>query len=113
MDGRLSHDPEITVIIAVSVVTGVDVVTVTIEVNMSCGIRFFLVGLPDSAVKESHQRTESALRVLNHYWPAKQVMINMAAADIRKEESAYGLPLALTFLPQTKKLRKGRLSHLF
>ena len=47
-----------------SAVTGIDAVTVTIEVNVSRGIRFFLVGLPDSAVKESQQRIESALRSL-------------------------------------------------
>jgi magnesium chelatase family protein len=50
-----------------SAVTGIDAVTVTIEVNVSRGIQFFLVGLPDSAVKESHQRIESSLRVLNYH----------------------------------------------
>ena len=81
-----------------SAVTGIDAVTVTIEVNVSRGIQFFLVGLPDSAVRESHQRIESALRVLNLHWPGKQVVINMAPADIRKEGSAYYLPLALGIL---------------
>ncbi len=45
-----------------SAVTGIDAVTVTIEVNVSRGIQFFLVGLPDSAVKESQHRIESAFR---------------------------------------------------
>ena len=54
-----------------SAVTGIDAVTVTIEVNVSRGIRFFLVGLPDSAVKESQQRIESAFRSMNFYWPGK------------------------------------------
>ena len=80
--------------------------TVTIEGNVSRGIQFFLVGLPDSAVRESHQRIESALRTLNLHWPGKQVVINMAPADIRKEGSAYDLPLALGILAAYEKVNK-------
>jgi magnesium chelatase family protein len=90
-----------------SAVTGIDAVTVTIEVNVSRGIRFFLVGLPDSAVKESQQRIESALRSLNYHWPGKQVVINMAPADIRKEGSSYDLVLALGILTADEKVVKG------
>ena len=90
-----------------SAVTGIDAVTVTIEVNVSRGIRFFLVGLPDIAVKESQQRIESALRSLNYHWPGKQVVINMAPADIRKEGSSYDLPLALGILAADEKVMKG------
>jgi magnesium chelatase family protein len=81
-----------------SAVTGIDAVTVTVEVNVSRGIRFFLVGLPDVAVKESQQRIESAFRSLGFKWPGKQVVINMAPADIRKEGSSYDLPLAIGIL---------------
>src|ERR1035437_9219950 len=87
-----------------SAVTGIDAVTVTIEVNVSRGIQFFLVGLPDSAVKESHQRIESSLRALNYHWPGKQVIINMAPADIRKEGSAYDLPLAIGIMAADEKI---------
>src|SRR5450759_4724870 len=90
-----------------SAVTGIDAVTVTIEVNVSRGIRFFLVGLPDVAVKESQQRIESALRSLGFHWPGKQVVINMAPADIRKEGSSYDLPLALGILAADEKVIKG------
>ena len=55
-----------------SAVNGIDAVTVTIEVNVSRGVRFFLVGLPDIAVKESQQRIESALRALDLHWPGKR-----------------------------------------
>ena len=55
-----------------SAVTGIDAVTVTIEVNVSRGIQFFLVGLPDVAVKESRQRIESALRAINFYRSGKK-----------------------------------------
>jgi len=92
-----------------SAVTGIDAVTVTIEVNVSRGIRFFLVGLPDSAVKESQQRIESALRALDLHWPGKQVVINMAPADIRKEGSSYDLPLALGILTADEKVVKGEM----
>jgi magnesium chelatase family protein len=71
-----------------SAVTGIDAMTVTIEVNVSRGIRFFLVGLPDSVVKESQHRIESALLPLNLHWSGKQVVINMAPANIRKEGSS-------------------------
>jgi hypothetical protein len=77
-----------------SVVTGLDAVTLTIEVNVSRCVQFFLVELPDSAVKESQHRIASAFRALNFHWPGKQVVINMAPADIRQEGSDYDLPLA-------------------
>jgi len=89
-----------------SAVAGIDAVTVTIEVNVSRGIRFFLVGLPDVAVKESQQRIESALRSLGFHWPGKQVVINMAPADIRKEGSSYDLPLAMGILTADEKVMK-------
>jgi magnesium chelatase family protein len=92
-----------------SAVTGIDAVTVTIEVNVSRGVRFFLVGLPDVAVKESQQRIESALRSLDHHWPGKQVVINMAPADIRKEGSSYDLPLAVGILAADEKINKGEI----
>jgi magnesium chelatase family protein len=92
-----------------SAVTGIDAVTVTIEVNVSRGIQFFLVGLPDSAVKESQHRIASALRTLDHHWPGKQVVINMAPADIRKEGSSYDLPLALGILAADEKVIKDQI----
>ncbi|HAH24785.1 MAG TPA: magnesium chelatase, partial [Prolixibacteraceae bacterium] len=70
-----------------SAVHGIDATTITIETEISNGIKFYMVGLPDSAVRESQQRIESAIR-LNHYkWPHQKVVINMAPADIRKEGS--------------------------
>jgi len=92
-----------------SSVNGIDAVTVTIEVNVSRGIRFFLVGLPDVAVKESQQRIESAIRSLGFHWPGKQVVINMAPADIRKEGSAYDLPLAIGILAADEKIARSEI----
>ncbi|MBP8960144.1 MAG: YifB family Mg chelatase-like AAA ATPase [Bacteroidales bacterium] len=93
-----------------SAVTGIDAFTITIEVNVSRGVRFFLVGLPDVAVKESQQRIESALRSIGFHWPGKQVVINMAPADIRKEGSAYDLPLAAGILAADEKISQDALN---
>ncbi len=77
---------------------GIDAITITIEVNIDTGIQFFMVGLPDSAVKESHQRVEAALKNNGYKIPGKKIIINMAPADIRKEGSAYDLPIAIGIL---------------
>lgn len=82
-------------------VQGIDATIVTIEVNSSRGIKFFLVGLPDSAVKESHERIMSALNVNGYKIPGCQIVVNMAPADIRKEGSSYDLPLAIGIMAAT------------
>ncbi len=89
-----------------SAVTGIDAVTVTIEVSVTRGVQFFLVGLPDSAVKESQHRIASAFGALDFHWPGKQVVINMAPADIRKEGSSYDLPLAVGILAADEKINR-------
>ncbi|MCW3804440.1 YifB family Mg chelatase-like AAA ATPase [Plebeiibacterium marinum] len=91
-------------------VTGIDAVTITIEVNLSQGIKFFLVGLPDNAVKESQQRMQSALNVSKFKWPGKKIVINMAPADIRKEGSSYDLPLAIGILAASNQISGENLS---
>jgi len=92
-----------------SAVFGIDAATVTIEVNVSQGVRFFLVGLPDIAVKESQQRIESALRAVGLRWPGKQVVINMAPADVRKEGSSFDLPLAIGIMAANEKIMRQHL----
>ncbi len=87
-----------------SAVQGVDAVTITVEVNISRGANFYLVGLPDAAVKESQQRIESALREHGYKIPGKKVVINMAPADIRKEGSAYDLTLAVGILAASEQI---------
>ncbi|MEA4916792.1 YifB family Mg chelatase-like AAA ATPase [Proteiniphilum sp.] len=79
-------------------VQGIDATLITIEVNCSRGIRFMLVGLPDTSVKESHERIVSAIEVNGLKFPRQQIVINMSPADIRKEGSAYDLPLAVGIL---------------
>ena len=91
-------------------VQGIDATIVTIEVNSSRGIKFFLVGLPDSAVKESHERIMSALLVNGYRFPSRQIIVNMAPADIRKEGSAYDLPLAIGILASAGEVAEEKLS---
>ena len=85
-------------------VQGIDAYIVTIEASTSRGIRFFLVGLPDSAVKESHERIVSAFQVNGYKFPSCQIIINMAPADIRKEGAAYDLPLAVGIMASVGEL---------
>ena len=92
-------------------VQGIDATIVTIEVNSSRGIKFFLVGLPDSAVKESHERIISALQVNGYKFPTRQIVVNMAPADIRKEGSSYDLPLAIGILASAEEVRSEKLSE--
>ena len=94
-----------------SAVHGIDAITITIEVNVTQGINFYLVGLPDSAVKESQQRIDSALRTNEYKMPHSKVVINMAPADIRKEGSAYDLPLAIGVLAASEQVSSEEISN--
>ena len=81
-----------------SAVHGVDAKTITVEVNVTQGQHFHMSGLPDNAVKESAHRVESAMKTSRFFMPRNKVVVNLAPADIRKEGSAYDLPLALCIL---------------
>ncbi|MDY4248449.1 YifB family Mg chelatase-like AAA ATPase [Bacteroides pyogenes] len=92
-------------------VQGIDATLITIEVNSSRGCMFYLVGLPDSAVKESHQRIISALQVNGYKMPTANIVVNMAPADIRKEGSAYDLPIAIGLLGANEIISSERFSR--
>lgn len=92
-------------------VQGIDATLITIEVNCSRGCMFYLVGLPDSAVKESHQRILSALQVNGYKPPSGNIVINMAPADIRKEGAAYDLPLAIGMLAASEAISPEKLDR--
>lgn len=81
-----------------SAVYGVDAITITIEVNVGAGSKYYMVGLPDNAVKESLFRVESAIRIAGYHMPRQKILVNLAPADIRKEGSAYDLPIAIGIL---------------
>ena len=83
---------------------GVAAIPITVEVNVDNGIGFFLVGLPDSAVKESQQRIDTALHIYGYKIPGRKIVVNMAPADIRKEGSAYDLTLAIGILAASEQI---------
>lgn len=92
-----------------SAVYGINATTITIEVNIDTGIKFFLVGLPDNAVKESQQRIEAALKNSGYRMPGKKIVINMAPADIKKEGSAYDLTIAIGILAASGQIISERI----
>jgi len=91
-----------------SAVVGVDAITITVEVNVDRGMKFFMVGLPDNAVKESQHRIESALKNVGCKMPGKKIVVNMAPADIRKEGSAYDLTIATGILAASGQMNEEK-----
>ncbi|MBL7863165.1 MAG: YifB family Mg chelatase-like AAA ATPase [Cyclobacteriaceae bacterium] len=87
-----------------SAVHGVDARTITVEVNVTQGKDFHMSGLPDTAVKESQHRVESSFKSLKYFVPRNKVVVNLAPADIRKEGSAYDLPIALAVLKASEQI---------
>jgi len=81
-----------------SAVYGVEAINITIEVNVTEGQGYFLVGLPDGAVKESQQRIDSAIKANGFRMPRIKIVVNMAPADIKKSGSAFDLPIAIGVL---------------
>ncbi len=94
-----------------SVVQGVNAATVTVEVSVGQGVNFFMVGLPDSAVRESHQRIDAALKHNGYKIPGKRIVVNMAPANIRKEGSAYDLTIAIGILAATGQINAARVGR--
>lgn len=94
-----------------SAVDGINASTITIEVNVSQGINFYLVGLADSTIKESQQRMISALTTTGYKWPGKRIVINMAPADVRKEGSAYDLPIAIGVMAASEQVQTDLLEQ--
>jgi magnesium chelatase family protein len=94
-----------------SAVFGVNAATITIEVNVDRGAQLAIVGLPDSAIKEAQQRIRAALSNSGYDLPVRNITINMAPADLRKEGTAYDLPLAVGLLAATGAFASERLEH--
>ena len=90
---------------------GIDAIAVTIEASVTAGVGFCIVGLPDTAVKESYERVKSALAECGFDFPRRSVVINMSPADIKKEGAAYDLPIAIAILAADEKLAPEHLSH--
>jgi magnesium chelatase family protein len=87
-----------------SAVFGVEATTITVEVNSDKGIGYHLVGLPDKAISESSYRITAALKNVGYKMPGKKLILNLSPADLRKEGSAYDLPLALGILNASRQI---------
>lgn len=88
---------------------GIDAIPITIEVVTDTGFQYVMVGLPDTAVKESAERVMSAIHQSGFEFPRRKVVVNMAPADVKKEGSAYDLPIALGVLAADEKIPATRL----
>ena len=86
-------------------VQGIDAIVITIEVAVSRGFIYSIVGLPDTAIKESNERVRSAMRESGFEFPRHSVVVNLAPADVRKEGSAYDLPIAIGVLAASEEIQ--------
>ncbi len=94
-----------------SAVFGIEASTITVEVNISSGVRYHIVGLPDNAVRESLLRIESAVNTSQYKMPRQKIVVNLAPADIRKEGSSYDLAIALGILHASNQLPSTEVSR--
>jgi len=92
-------------------VFGIEASIITIEANVCAGTKRFMVGLPDNAVKESWSRIESALKYSGYTMPRSRIILNLAPADIKKEGSAYDLPIALSLMKASGQLENKMLEE--
>jgi magnesium chelatase family protein len=88
-----------------SAVYGVEAITITVEVNVMGGRKYFIVGLPDNAVKESLQRVESAVKTSGYHMPRTKLVVSLSPADIRKTGSAFDLAIAIGTLGASEQLK--------
>ncbi|RBQ05889.1 YifB family Mg chelatase-like AAA ATPase [Pedobacter miscanthi] len=96
-----------------SAVYGVNALTITIEVNISAGTKYYMVGLPDNAVKESLRRVASAINISGLRMPKQKIVVNLAPADIKKEGSSYDLPIAIGILAASGQIPHDELENYF
>lgn len=94
-----------------SAVYGIEATTITVEVNVSTGTKYYIVGLPDNAVKESLQRIESAIMAIGYRMPRQKIVVNLAPADIRKEGSSYDLSIAIGILAASNQIESDQLDN--
>ncbi|MCD8285174.1 MAG: YifB family Mg chelatase-like AAA ATPase, partial [Prevotellaceae bacterium] len=92
-------------------VMGLDAIHVTAEVNSSRGTVYYLVGLPDNSVKESHERIVAAINNSDMHFPSQSYTINLTPADLKKEGPSYDLPIAIGILATASQVDKERLER--
>lgn len=95
--------------VCTAAVQGLDATPVITEVNSGRGLSFSLVGLPDNAVKESHERIVAAIQNSGYRFPSKAIIVNLTPADLKKEGSSYDLPIAIGILATESEVSTERL----
>lgn len=92
-------------------VQGIDAIIITVEVAVARGFHYTIVGLPDTAVKESHERVRHALLSSGRELPRHNVVVNLSPADVRKEGAAYDLPIAVALMAGAEKIQAPELGR--
>src|SRR5690606_30968036 len=92
-------------------VYGIEAIPITVETNIGRGINFHMVGLPDNAVKDSQKRIKAAFSNSEFKYPGKEITVNLAPADIRKEWSAYDLTSAVGILSASDQIQSDLVSE--
>jgi magnesium chelatase family protein len=87
-----------------SALLGIQAIPITIEINVSMGQGYSIVGLPDSSIKESLDRTESALKANGFHMPRTKILVNLSPADLKKTGAAFDLPIAIGLIAASEQL---------
>ena len=97
-----------------SSVFGVDAYQVEVEVDLGGGLpSYTVVGLPDSAVRESKERVAAAIKNSGYYLPNKRITVNLAPADVKKEGSSFDLPIAIGILAASEQVTSDKFLHYY
>jgi magnesium chelatase family protein len=88
-----------------STLLGIQAILITIEINVSMGQGYSIVGLPDSSIKESLDRTESAIKANGFYMPRTKILVNLSPADLKKTGAAFDLPIAIGLIAASEQLQ--------
>lgn len=91
-----------------SALLGIQAILITVEINVSMGQGYSIVGLPDSSIKESLDRTESALKANGYHMPRTKILVNLSPADLKKTGAAFDLPIAIGLIAASEQL----ISHI-
>ncbi len=87
-----------------SALLGIQAILITIEINVSMGQGYGIVGLPDSSIKESLDRTESAIKANGFHMPRTKILVNLSPADLKKTGAAFDLPIAIGLIAASEQL---------
>jgi magnesium chelatase family protein len=87
-----------------SALLGIEAIIITIEINVSMGQGYHIVGLPDNTIKESLDRTESAIKANGFHMPRTKILVNLSPADLKKTGAAFDLPIAIGLIAASEQL---------